>query len=23
GSPVQKEDIFVAIKTCKKFHKDR
>ncbi|KAG8452839.1 hypothetical protein GDO86_004579 [Hymenochirus boettgeri] len=23
GDPVKKEDIFVAIKTCKKFHKDR
>ncbi|KAM4701045.1 beta-1,3-glucosyltransferase [Discoglossus pictus] len=23
GNPVKKEDIFVAIKTCKKFHKDR
>ncbi|KAE8627354.1 hypothetical protein XENTR_v10006953 [Xenopus tropicalis] len=23
GSPVQKEDMFVAIKTCRKFHKDR
>ncbi|XP_006008776.1 beta 3-glucosyltransferase a [Latimeria chalumnae] len=23
GNPVKKEDIFVAVKTCKKFHKDR
>ncbi|XP_063285541.1 beta-1,3-glucosyltransferase [Pelobates fuscus] len=23
GNPVKKEDIFVAIKTCQKFHKDR
>ncbi|XP_077340223.1 beta-1,3-glucosyltransferase [Lithobates pipiens] len=23
GNPVKKEDLFVAVKTCKKFHKDR
>ncbi|XP_068123138.1 beta-1,3-glucosyltransferase isoform X3 [Hyperolius riggenbachi] len=23
GKPVKKEDLFVAVKTCKKFHKDR
>ena len=23
GNPVKKEDIFVAVKTCKKFHGDR